>query len=109
MDIEYPPEPWELHGHGYASVWAVPESEIVDLPEGIRPVTLFGKALVGTAFVDYLPSGTLSYHELLVVVLVRHGRSVGVTITQIWVDSAASRAGARAMWGIPKELAEFEL
>jgi hypothetical protein len=30
------------------------------------------------------------------------------TITHIWVDSPASRDGGRALWGIPKELAEFD-
>ena len=28
---------------------------------------------------------------------------------RIWVDSEASRDGGRALWGIPKELASFEL
>jgi hypothetical protein len=27
----------------------------------------------------------------------------------MWVDSPASRAGGRELWGYPKELAEFEL
>jgi hypothetical protein len=30
------------------------------------------------------------------------------TITHIWVDSPESRDGGRALWGIPKELAEFD-
>jgi hypothetical protein len=107
--MDYPPEPWDLHGHGYVSIWRVPAADLPPLPAGLTPVTLFGKAMVGTAFVDYLPGSMVAYHELLAAVLVRRGRRLGVTITHIWVDNPVSKAGARAMWGIPKELAEFEL
>ena len=31
-----------------------------------------------------------------------------MSITHIWVDSEASRDGGRALWAIPKDLAEFE-
>lgn len=102
---DYPPEPWDLEGHGYISVWLVPASALPPLPPGVRPLTFFGKAVVGTAFVDYLPGGLLPYHELLAAVLVRGGLS----ITHIWVDSPASKAGGRELWGIPKELADFKL
>ncbi|HVV23361.1 MAG TPA: acetoacetate decarboxylase family protein, partial [Pseudonocardiaceae bacterium] len=51
--------------------------------------------------------GVLAYRELLAAVLVRRGRRLGVSITHIWVDSEPSRAGARAMWSIPKEIAKF--
>ncbi|GHF47631.1 hypothetical protein FHX82_001419 [Amycolatopsis bartoniae] len=107
--MDYPAEPWDLRGHGYVSAWLVPVSALPPLPEGVRPVSVFGRAVVGTAFVDYLPGGLLPYHELLAAVVVRQGVRVGLTITDIWVDSPASRAGGRELWGIPKELAEFSL
>jgi hypothetical protein len=106
-EVSYPPEPWDLTGHGYFSLWLVPAGILPALPPRVRPVTLFGRVLVATAFVDYLPGSLLQYHELLVAVLVRRGLRIGLTITDIWVDSPASRAGARALWGIPKDLAEF--
>src|SRR5262249_38292543 len=81
--------------------------ELPDLPAGIQPVIAFGRAIVATAFVEYLPEGLLAYRELLAAVLVRRGRGVGLCITHIWVDSEQSEAGARAMWGIPKGIAEF--
>ncbi|WP_308431733.1 acetoacetate decarboxylase family protein [Amycolatopsis acidiphila] len=65
----------------------------------MRPVTVLGRAVVATAFVDYLPGGLLPYHELLAAVVVRRGRRLGLTITDIWVDSPASRAGGRELWG----------
>ncbi|MFI9009091.1 acetoacetate decarboxylase family protein [Actinosynnema sp. NPDC053489] len=103
--VDYPPEPWHLRGRGCVSVWSVPAAALPALPA--RPVTVFGRAVVGTAFVDYRPPG-LAYHEVLAAVLVRRGARLGVSIARIWVDSAASRAGGRELWGIPKESARFE-
>jgi hypothetical protein len=103
--VSYPPEPWELHGRACLSVWLVKASALPPLP--VRPVTVLGRAVVGTAFVHYQPPG-LAYHELVAAVLVRQGLRIGVSITRIWVDSPASRAGGRELWGIPKELAEFD-
>jgi acetoacetate decarboxylase len=65
--------------------------------------------LYGVAFVDYAPGGTLSYRELLVARLVRDGMVPRVRITDIWVDSEASRDGGRSLWAIPKELAELHV
>jgi hypothetical protein len=107
--VPYPPEPWELRGHGYISLWLVHTRALPALPAGVRPVSLLGRSLVATAFVDYVPGGLLSYHELLVAPLVRAGVRPGISITDIWVDSAVSLAGARELWGIPKELADFDL
>jgi hypothetical protein len=107
--VDYPTEPWDLRGHGCVSAWLVPSSALPALPPGVRPVTVLGKAVVGTAFVAYLPGGLLPYHELLAAVVVREGRHLGLTITDIWVDSPTSRAGGRELWGIPKELAEFKI
>ena len=109
MDNGYPPEPWDLTGHGYVSLWRVPVELVSELPGGVRPVTVFGKAFVATAFVDYLKGSMLPYHELLAAVLVRRGRRFGITVTQIWVDSERSRTGARELWGIPKEMADFQM
>jgi acetoacetate decarboxylase len=61
------------------------------------------------AFVDYQVGGVLAYHELLVACPVRAGRHVAVRITDIWVDSAASLAGGRSLWAIPKQHADLVL
>lgn len=112
MDSEasYPPEPWNLCGQAYVSVWRLPAEQLAGrVPPGLRPLTVGGQVFVGTAWIDYEPSGLLPYHELLAAVLVRDGVRPIVTITEIWVDSPVSLAGGRAMWGIPKELAQFEM
>ncbi|MEU4743314.1 acetoacetate decarboxylase family protein [Actinosynnema sp. NPDC023658] len=103
--VDFPPEPWVLHGRACVSAWLVPATALPPLP--VRPVTVAGRALVGTAFVDYRPPG-LAYHEVLAAVLVRRGFRIGVSIARIWVDSPVSLAGGRALWGIPKEVADFE-
>ena len=113
--MSYPPEPWQLRGRLCASVFLVPADALpadavhANVPVGYRPVRVGGKAVVGAVWVCYEPGGVLSYRELMTTLLVRRGVHVLPTITHIWVDSEASRDGGRALWGIPKELAEFEI
>ncbi|GAB2883181.1 acetoacetate decarboxylase family protein [Nocardioides pacificus] len=105
--LPYPPEPWDLAGAGQITVWRVPADRLPVLPTGVRPLSVRGRALVTTAFVSYSEAGQMAYDELLAAVVVRHGRGVALSITDIWVDSPASRAGGRELWGIPKEMASF--
>ncbi|GAB3850154.1 acetoacetate decarboxylase family protein [Dactylosporangium cerinum] len=105
----YPPPPWSLRGRMHVSVWAVPLADVPAVPSSVRVLRLFGRAFIGTAWVDYQPGGDLSYRELLSAVLTRAGWRPRVTITHIWVDSVASRDGGRELWGIPKDLASFSL
>ncbi|QFZ18252.1 acetoacetate decarboxylase family protein [Saccharothrix syringae] len=103
--MTYPPEPWVLHGDACLSVWLADAARLP--PPPVRPLTVRGRALVGTAFVAYQPPG-LAYHELVVAVLVRRGWRLGVSVNQIWVDSPVALAGGRELWGIPKEHATFD-
>jgi hypothetical protein len=109
----YPPQPWDLRGQLYLSVFAVPRSALPALPgplgATVRPVPFGRRALVGAAWVRYEPGGVLHYQELLSAVLVHERHRPRVSITEIWVDSVESRDGGRALWGIPKDLAELEL
>ena len=109
--MTYPPEPWDLRGQLYLSVWAVPRAALPDLPvePEARPLLIAGRALVGAAFVRYEPGGVLQYRELLAAVLVRQPRRPRVSIMDIWVDSVASRDGGRELWGIPKDLADLDV
>jgi hypothetical protein len=56
----------------------------------------------------YGPGSTLEYSELIAGVVVRRGWRIGLRVTHIYVDSEASLEGGRAIWGLPKELAEFD-
>ena len=107
----YPPEPWHLRGQMYVSLFLVPHRLLPPLPAPLRaaarPVLVAGRAVVGTAWVHYEPGGTLDYRELLSSVLVVDRGRPRVSIIDIWVDSVASRDGGRALWGIPKDLADL--
>ena len=106
--VTYPPEPWELCGQLHASVFLVPLDDVpVDLPPGCRPIRVGRRGIVGTAWVSYEPPGVLSYREVMATLLVRRGWRLMPTIVRIWVDSVESRDGGRALWGIPKGLADF--
>lgn len=111
--VSFPAEPWDLRGQMYLSIWSLPAARIPALPAAlaavVRPLSIGGRGLVGTAWVRYEPGGVLQYRELLAAVLVRHRGRPRVSISDIWVDSPASRDGGRQLWGIPKELAELEL
>ena len=110
---DFPPEPWDLRGQLHASVFLVPVAAFppgeLELPPGWSLVRLRGSAVVGAAWVVYEPGGVLAYRELMATVLVRRGLHLAPHILRIWVDSEASRAGGRALWAIPKELADFEI
>ncbi|MBK1788241.1 acetoacetate decarboxylase family protein [Prauserella cavernicola] len=105
---EYPPQPWNLAGNAYLSVWSVPRSGLPRVPATVRPLTIGGNAVVFTAWIDYQPPGQLAYHELLSTVAVRNGPRATGSITEIWVDSEISLAGGRELWAIPKDLATLE-
>ena len=109
----YPPEPWNLRGQMYLSIFLVPRAELPEFPAvlgaQVRPIPIGGRAAVGVAWVRYEPGGVLHYRELLSAVLVRRGGRPLVSITDIWVDNVASRDGGRRLWGIPKELAELRI
>ncbi|MBG0562784.1 acetoacetate decarboxylase family protein [Actinoplanes aureus] len=109
----YPPEPWHLRGQMFLSVFLLPRRRLPQLPPvldaSVRPLTIGGRGVVGAAWVKYEPGGVLHYQELLSAVLVHERGRPRVSITDIWVDSVASLQGGRRLWGIPKELAEFQI
>ncbi|UWP85121.1 acetoacetate decarboxylase family protein [Dactylosporangium fulvum] len=111
--MAYPPEPWSLRGRMFVSVWVLPAAAVPALPGelagAVHVVRCAGRAVVGTAWVDYRPGGDMTYRELLAATLVRAGARPRVTISHIWVDSVDSRDGGRELWGIPKELAELAI
>src|SRR4051794_14895171 len=85
--MAHPPPPWHLFG------------ELIIVPALVRP-----RALGGVMLANYT-SGTLVYRELIVF---SHATARGMAVSHIYVDDACSRSGGRSIWGLPKELAEFE-
>ena len=103
-DVRYPAAPWHMVGSLWLTLFKV--AERVD---DLRPAGIYG-----AAFVSYEEGSPLVYSELLVArpISTDSGSTRGgrrVTITDIWVDSAASVAGGRELWGIPKGLCDFSL
>jgi hypothetical protein len=96
--MPFPSPPWSLTAQMWLSMFAVRDTGRPDRPAGVY----------GAAFVDYQEEGVLAYHELLVARLHDAARR-RVRITDIWVDSVASRDGGRALWAIPKRLADLPL
>lgn len=107
---DYPPEPWDLHGHAYVGVWLLPR-DLAPTPHSprTRTVTVLGRAVVAAAFFVYERPSPLTYGEIMATVLVREGWRPRVSIVRIWVDSPASRDGGRELWAIPKQLADFDI
>ncbi len=99
--VAYPDAPWHLVGSMWLTVFRLGHDV-----DRLRP-----RGVYGAAFVSYEEGSPLTYAELVVARLLRRGEGHGrrVTITDIWVDSPASRAGGRELWAIPKDLAEFDL
>lgn len=95
----YPPAPWHMHGSLWLSAFRLREDADERHPAGSY----------GVALVSYEDPSPLTYHELLVARTTKNRAGKGaVTITDIWVDSEASRAGGRELWAIPKQLCDFD-
>ena len=85
--MAHPPPPWHLFG------------DLIIVPALVRP-----RALGGVLLANYT-SGTLVYRELIVF---SHATRRGMVVSHIYVDDEQSLSGGHEIWGLPKELAEFE-
>jgi hypothetical protein len=103
----YPPAPWSLRGEMFIALVRMPAGTVPDSirPAGIRLGRPDRGMMLAVAFVNYREGGVLAYRELLVATT--SATMTAGTILKIWVDSPESVAGGRALWYIPKELAEF--
>jgi acetoacetate decarboxylase len=84
--MAHPPPPWHLFG------------ELIVVPARV------GRSLGGVLLANYT-SGTLVYRELIVF---SHATARGMVVSHIYVDDEQSLSGGHEIWGLPKELAEFE-
>jgi acetoacetate decarboxylase len=85
--VPHPPAPWQLNG------------ELI-----VVPAFTAGRQLGGVMLAHYT-SGTLAYDELIVF---SHPTTRGMVVSHIYVDDEQSLSGGREIWGLPKELAQFE-
>jgi hypothetical protein len=78
-----------------------PELEVVSI--------LPGKTLGAVYVANYGAGSALEYNELIVSpALTRRGSTIRHWISHIYVDNTDSMAGGREIWGLPKEMAQFE-
>jgi hypothetical protein len=102
------PPPWTLHGEAHALLLWLPGAGTSSPAEGVRVRT---GGLGVLALVRYAQSDVGAYDELLW--LSPWGLRMGTrrlhTVPRIFVSTEASRSNGRRNWGIPKELARFEV
>ncbi|MEM6280851.1 MAG: acetoacetate decarboxylase family protein [Chloroflexota bacterium] len=103
--------PWQLTGSGWVALYRFPRAFVRDY--GLIPEHLAGKFRGGIGAVmmlDYRTSPVGPYRELLFIPGVfRHGRRKYYAVTKIYVSSLDSVVNGRENWGIPKQLAEFDI
>ena len=107
----YPPAPWRLAGECAIAAMPAPlEASRARLPAGLAAVPVApGWTVGGILLARYRGESTLDYDELIVFSgLARRGWRVGGWISHIYVDLEESVAGGREIWGLPKELVEFD-
>ena len=105
-ELTHPPPPWTLDG----PVLILPArvGKILDAGGPSIAAVRRGRGVGGLVLGSYEGGSTLRYSELLGVGgMVASRGGAGFWIPFARVDAAGSVAGGRAIWDIPKELADF--
>jgi acetoacetate decarboxylase len=111
MKMAYPQAPWHLQGYALQTLHVLDISRVRPLiPSELEIVPIFpGKTLGGVYIAAYGTGSDLTYSELIVASgIIYHGGRLGSWISHIYVDNPDSVQGGREVWGLPKELAEFQ-
>ncbi|MDX2163553.1 MAG: acetoacetate decarboxylase family protein [bacterium] len=106
------PAPWTLRGDAWVLFYAFPRQFSERPGVFVRHPRARARLHIGAvAWVDYAETNVGPYRELLIVPGLFTGVDGrwGATISRIYVDSAASVVGGRGNWGIPKDLAAFDM
>lgn len=106
------PAPWHLNGRGFIAALRFDDGVLDADP--FMPSSLRGKRLAGNwgyiMLVDYSSSAVGPYYELLFIPgRFQEADAKRFSISRIFVSSQASVDNGRRNWGIPKELADFDL
>lgn len=107
--MSYPPAPWHTHGRAFVQPYLV-DARHLALPPGFRAVTVAGRSVGVLALIEYQAPSPLVYAELAwLPCMVSAAGKRGYFVAKMYVDSAASLAGGRELWAIPKQLARFTI
>jgi hypothetical protein len=105
------PPPWQLTGSGVIMLYRFPREWALRhgwVPDELRAAFVGGVGAV--MLVDYTASGVGPYREALFIPgQFRLDGRLCSSITRIFVSSQPSVDSGRANWGIPKELADFQV
>lgn len=107
--MNYPSPPWNLKGYAVQTLNFIDiERAKPFIPSELGIVSVLPGKTLGGIYLSAYVSGSLQYNELIVVPgLTRYEGKIGAWISHIYVDSEASVAGGREIWGLPKEMAQF--
>lgn len=108
--MAYPQTPWTLQGYALQTLQLLDVERVRPLiPSELNIISVLpGKTLGGVYLSYYEPGSVLEYSELIVVAgLLSHKGKFGAWVSHIYVDNPDSVAGGREIWGLPKEMAEF--
>lgn len=101
-EVPYPPAPWKCSGQMWSGFF---KSEAPrELPAGFKH--MLDRHTFIVTVIRYM-EGTLRYDELLFSTPAWLGARPGMYVNDIWVNDRASVWGGRRIWGLPKNLAEF--
>lgn len=105
------PAPWSLTGKGYVILFKLDPAFVK--AEGFVPEALadsFTGGIGTVMYVDYSSSDVGPYRELLFIPgMFSFDGKKHFSITKIYVSTMASVINGQNNWGIPKELADFEV
>ncbi|WP_250122390.1 acetoacetate decarboxylase family protein [Chroococcidiopsis sp. CCMEE 29] len=108
--MAYPQAPWKLQGYALQTLQPLDIDRVRPLiPSELEIISVWPGKTVGGVYLSYYGSGSvLEYSELIVIAaLVAHSGKFGGWVSHIYVDNPDSIAGGRDIWGLPKEMAEF--
>lgn len=108
--MTYPSPPWTLKGFALQTLQLVDRAQARPfVPPGLEIVSVLPGKTLGGLYLSYYGEGSdLTYSELIVIpALTRYRMKLGFWVSHIYVDNPDSMAGGRAIWGMPKEMAQF--
>ncbi|MBW4565737.1 MAG: acetoacetate decarboxylase family protein [Mojavia pulchra JT2-VF2] len=108
--MPYPQAPWTLQGYAIQTLHLVNIDQVRSLvPSELDIISVWPGKTVASVYLSYYGSGSmLEYSELIVApAIVGYRGKIGGWVSHIYVDDVNSVAGGREIWGLPKELADF--
>ena len=111
MTQKVAPAPWHLKGQGYVMVVQLPQQVLNEqsfISDELKATRRGHVAYI--AFADYQNSDVGAYHELLYIGgTLKFGQKRHLSISKIYVSTQDSIDNGQKNWGIPKEMAHFEV